>query len=122
MRRRTATGNPAGVLNRLGGGGQDAAWARGQTLVQSPYFRQTAPEIGWLSRVCGVAYQQAAARRGIRRMGMRIGKGITASSPAGAEGATRSGLSRGGCAPAHKLHGQRNKSSGETRVVTCSLY
>src|SRR5271157_3299429 len=24
----------------------------GQTLVQSPYFRQTAPELWWLSRVC----------------------------------------------------------------------
>src|ERR1017187_4304541 len=27
----------------------------GQTLGQSPYFRQSAPEIGWLSRVCGVS-------------------------------------------------------------------
>ena len=31
----------------------------GQTLVQSPYFRQTAPEIGWLSRVCGVSWPTA---------------------------------------------------------------
>src|ERR1035438_3533292 len=26
--------------------------SRGQTLVQSPYFRQSAPEMRWLSRVC----------------------------------------------------------------------
>src|ERR1035441_4373241 len=26
---------------------------RGKPLGQSPYFRQSAPEIGWLSRVCG---------------------------------------------------------------------
>src|ERR1035441_5946551 len=31
------------------------AYPVGQTLGQSPYFRQTAPEIGWLSRVCGVS-------------------------------------------------------------------
>jgi hypothetical protein len=55
-------------------------------------------------------------------MGMRICIGRAASSGAGAEGASRSGLSRGGCTPAHKLHGHRNESSGETVVVTCSLY
>ena len=67
-------------------------------------------------------FQQAAAKRGISRMGMRFGEGRTASSSAGSADATRSGLSRGGAAPAHKLHGQRNESSGETVVVTCSLY
>ena len=67
-------------------------------------------------------FQQAAAKRGISRMGMRFGEGRIASSSAGSAGATRSGLSRGGVAPAHKLHGQRNESSEETVVVTCSLY
>ena len=67
-------------------------------------------------------FQQAAARRGIRRMGMRICEGRIASPSVGAEGATGSGLSRRGCSPAHKLHGQRNESLEETLVVTCSLY
>src|ERR1035438_8951648 len=39
-----------GIGTRLGAG---AAHPVGQTLVQSPYFRQTAPEMRWLSRVCG---------------------------------------------------------------------
>ena len=55
-------------------------------------------------------------------MGMRICEGRIASSSVGAAGATGSGLSRGGAAPAHRLHGQRNESSEETVVITCSLY
>src|ERR1035441_2350870 len=35
----------------------------GQTLVQSPYFRQTAPELWWLSRVCGVIGGHLPGRR-----------------------------------------------------------
>jgi hypothetical protein len=67
-------------------------------------------------------FQQAAARRGILRIGMSICKGSIASSGGWAGGTTRSGLSQGGCAPAHKLHGHRNELSGETVVITCSLY
>lgn len=55
-------------------------------------------------------------------MGMQFREGRIASGSADAEGATRSGLSRGGCAPAHRLHGQRNESSEESVVATCPLY
>src|ERR1019366_6302528 len=43
---------------RWGGG-----CAVGQTLVQSPYFRQSAPEMWWLSRVCGVIGRHSPGRR-----------------------------------------------------------
>ena len=39
----------------------------GQTLVQSPYSRQTAPEIRWLSRVCGVS----GVPEGLEELGVR---------------------------------------------------
>jgi hypothetical protein len=68
------------------------------------------------------ALQQARARRGIRRMGMLICEGRTASSLAGAEGATRRRSSLGRCAPLQRLHGHRNESSGEIVVVTQPLY
>ena len=66
-------------------------------------------------------FQQAVARRGMRRMGMRICETSDASSAAAA-GAARGGLSRRGGAPEHKLHGQWNESSGKVVLVTRSLY
>src|ERR1035441_10038683 len=48
-RRRTG-----GCLTALGAAARTQRVRVRQTLVQSPYFRQTAPEIRWLSRVCGV--------------------------------------------------------------------
>src|ERR1019366_4636480 len=46
---------PDGLLNRVVDTTNARAVSRGQTLVQSPDFRQTTPGIRGLSRVCGQA-------------------------------------------------------------------
>src|ERR1035441_3544807 len=42
-------------------------WGRLANPGQPPYFRQTAPEIGWLSRVCGVS-RPASLKLELREM------------------------------------------------------
>jgi hypothetical protein len=66
-------------------------------------------------------FQQAVARRGILRTGLRASENRNASSSGLADGSP-GGPSPEGWPAEHRLRGHRKQTSREDSVVTCPLY